>query len=178
MINKPNFITNKDLEMLLKSKNQYNYRSFIILNSHNIEKYVSQQIKKQLGKKCNIISKTHKPNGNHIPYDLILLYDNRKFTIEVKSGKRFIPLKNGKFRTGYYKIGLKLFTNKPNIIAFCHYYKQYRYLYFVLGKYFIDVFKKRKFQNKTYFTITINQMFNKCQPKEKIKDILKWCYYD
>jgi len=166
-----------ELENMLKEKQQYNYRTFRTLNAHNIEQYVLKQIEKELKNPFISLLKRNNDfilkNPYNKKYDIILYYNKRKYTVEVKAGKRFIIQTNGNNKNGIFKFGIKIFTNKPHIIAFCSYYKEHRFLYYCLGIDVINFLKnKRKVKNK-YYSITHKQLHQILKPKNRIKDIIK-----
>lgn len=155
------------MELLLKQKKEYNYKTFATLNGHNIEKYIAKEIKKQLGV-CSIKIDYNKT------YDLILCYKKHRYNIEVKSCKRYIQLSNGYQSDGKFKLGYKDIVNNNHIFAFCYYYKRFREIYFVLGKRVRNYIKKKG--KKIYYSITIKQLHQYLQPKNKIKDIISCVY--
>lgn len=157
-----------ELREQLKQEKKYNYRTFITLNGHNIEKYVREVIIKQLKKKCVV---NHSYNQK---FDLLLYYHNQKFSIEVKSCKRFITNSNDSYtRNGNFKFGIKIFDNKPKIIALCVYYRKFRKVYFCYGKDVLRYLKNKTKRKKPYYNISVKQMFQNLKPKENIRKIIE-----
>jgi hypothetical protein len=149
---------------MIKQETCINHRQFITLNAHDIEKYFVNLIKEQLGK-CYI------SNPYNDTYDIYLSYLDKYYNIEIKSGKRLLPTKNGNLRNGYFKIHKKDIKNKADIFGFCFYYKENKDCYFVLGKNVIQFYKSKNFIN--FHSLTHNQFFKNLKPKLNIKDVIK-----
>ena len=148
---------------MIKQKDCKNYRQFITLNGHDIERTVFDLIKEQLVS-CKL------SNFYNHKFDLVLYYKNKEYFIEVKSAKRFQKVKGKGLRNSYFKLCLKDIFNKCSLFAFCIYWKSERIVYFVSFK---DVFNFMKERNvRKYYSITFNQFFKYLKPKLNILDII------